>query len=103
MKIGNTAEKIAQAQQATAKATSPAADANKAQAAATPTKPDASAKIELSSAATGLMAGGSTAEFDADKVARISKQIEEGSFKINPEVIADKLISNAQEVLTKTH
>lgn len=102
MKIGNTAEKIAQAQQAAAKVTSPAADANKAQA-ATPATPDASAKIELSSAATGLMAGGSTAEFDAEKVARISKQIEEGSFKINPEVIADKLISNAQEVLTKTH
>lgn len=102
MKIGNTAEKIAQAQQAAAKPATSAAEANKAQA-ATPATPDASAKIELSSAATGLMAGGSTAEFDADKVARISKQIEEGSFKINPEVIADKLISNAQEVLTKTH
>ena len=41
------------------------------------------------------------AEFDADKVARISAQLADGSFKINPEAIADKLIANAQELLTK--
>ena len=38
---------------------------------------------------------------DADKVARISAQIADGSFKINPEAIADKLIANAQELLAK--
>jgi len=27
--------------------------------------------------------------------------IEDGTFQINPEAIADKLIANAQEVLTK--
>ena len=48
-----------------------------------------------------LMAGAATADFDAEKVARISQAIADGSFKINAEVIADKLIANAQEVLGK--
>ena len=104
MKIGNPAEKIAQAQPA--KPTAPTAEAGKGQAAAaaaaTPDTPDASAKIELSSAATGLLSSSSSAEFDADKVARISQAINDGTFKINPDVIADKLISNAQELLTKS-
>lgn len=63
--------------------------------------PDASATIELSSTASTLMTGGAPAEFDAEKVARISKAINDGSFKINPEAIADKLISNAAELLGK--
>jgi negative regulator of flagellin synthesis FlgM len=41
------------------------------------------------------------ATFDADKVARISQAIANGTFKINAEVIADKLIANAEEVLSK--
>ena len=40
-------------------------------------------------------------EFDADKVARISQASPTASFKVNPEAIADKLIANAQELLTK--
>ena len=47
------------------------------------------------------MAGASTADFDAEKVSRISQAIADGSYKINAEVIADKLIANAQEVLGK--
>ena len=62
---------------------------------------DASATIALSNTASTLLTGGATAEFDAEKVARISKAIDDGTFKINPEAIADKLISNAQELLGK--
>ena len=62
---------------------------------------DASAKIELSSTASTLLSSGVSAEFDAQKVARISQAIASGSFKIDPEAIADKLISNAQELLTQ--
>ncbi len=62
---------------------------------------DASAKIALSSEASSLIQGGSSAEFDAEKVSRISQSIDGGTFKINAEVIADKLISNAQELLVK--
>jgi negative regulator of flagellin synthesis FlgM len=69
--------------------------------AATPTSAEPSATIELSNTAASLLSGGTTPEFDAEKVARISKAIEDGTFKINPDAIADKLIANAQEALTK--
>jgi negative regulator of flagellin synthesis FlgM len=46
--------------------------------------------------------GGSSAEFDAEKVARISQAIADGSFKVNHAAIADKLITNAAELLTKS-
>ena len=62
---------------------------------------EASAAVQLSSTATELSAGGTDPSFDAEKVERISKAIEDGTFKVNPEAIADKLISNAQEVLGK--
>ena len=61
-----------------------------------------SATVALSSTASTLLSGGTSAEFDADKVARHrSGAIAAGTFKINPEAIADKLIANAQELLTK--
>ena len=103
MKIGNPAEKPAALTPGHAAAAEAAAKAAAApaSAAATPAAPDASAKVELSSTASTLLSGGASAEFDADKVARISQSIDNGTFKINPEVIADKLISNAQELLTK--
>jgi negative regulator of flagellin synthesis FlgM len=62
---------------------------------------DASATVALSNTASTLLSTGSTGEFDADKVARVGGQIADGSFKINPEAIADKLIANAQELLSK--
>lgn len=99
MKIGHKPE---QPTLPVANGAAPANDAAKAQAStAIPGKADASAKIALSSEATSLISGGSTTEFDAEKVARISKAIDDGTFKINPEVIADKLIANAQELLVK--
>lgn len=103
MKIGNPAEKPAPT--ATSVGSAPAAanghSTTTVAASAIPATADASAKIELSSTASTLLSGGATAEFDAEKVARISKAIDEGTFTINPEAIADKLIANAQEVLAK--
>jgi len=98
MKIGHSADKLAPP--ATANGT-PTANGHAAAASAIPAAADASAKIELSSTAATLLSGSGGAEFDAEKVARISKAIEEGTFKINPEAIADKLITNAQELLSK--
>jgi negative regulator of flagellin synthesis FlgM len=63
---------------------------------------DASAKVELSEAATLIGDSASPSEFDAAKVARIAQAITDGSYKINAEAIADKLIANAQELLGKT-
>jgi len=56
-----------------------------------------SAKVTLSSASSFL--GGSDAVVDAAKVSRVKQAIDDGSYKVNPEVIADKLISNAKELL----
>ncbi len=100
MKIGHNAEKPAALPTATSPA--PANDASKAAAStAIPSTADASAKIALSSQAASLISGASNTEFDAEKVARISQSIDDGTFKVNAEVIADKLISNAQELLVK--
>ena len=64
--------------------------------------PEASAKIELSSTATALLAGVSDdGSFDVQKVGRITQAITEGKFTVNAEAIADKLIANAQEVLSR--
>ena len=64
---------------------------------------EASAQVALSSTASSLRAGAAapSGDFDAEKVARISAAIEKGTFKVNHEAIADKLIANAQELLTK--
>jgi negative regulator of flagellin synthesis FlgM len=62
---------------------------------------DASATVALSSTASTLLSAGSASEFDAEKVSRIGGQIADGSFKVNHEAIADKLIANAQELLSK--
>lgn len=103
MKIGHSADKPAPPAAAPAVAATSASTtaAVAVGTGAVPAQADASAKIELSATASTLLSNGTTPEFDAEKVARISKSIEDGSFKINPEAIADKLISNAQELLSK--
>ena len=53
----------------------------------------------LSSTAKSL--GDGNAEFDAAKVERVSNAIRDGKYQVNAEAIADKLISNAQELLSR--
>ena len=62
--------------------------------------PGGSATVQLSSAATALLEG-AEGGFDAEKVKRVRDAIADGTYKINPEAIADKLIANAQELLGK--
>lgn len=99
MKIGNPADKRNVAANEKASAAKATAEAAK-QAGVASAGTDPSAKVELSSAAS-LMANPSTADFDAEKVQRISQAIADGSYRVNAEVIADKLIANAQELLGK--
>jgi negative regulator of flagellin synthesis FlgM len=40
---------------------------------------------------------------DAEKVARMSQAIADGSFQVNADAIADKLIANAREQLAKAY
>lgn len=58
------------------------------------------ASITLSSsvqqaATTGRVQG----DFDAAKVDRVKTAIENGTFQVNAEVVADKLLENASEIL----
>ena len=111
MKIGQPADKpvtptaspLAAPGAMDAKATATAAAAAAFAAAATPARAaeETSAQLKLSNTAATLLSASGGAEFDAAKVARISNAIDKGEFKINPEAIADKLIANAQELLTQ--
>ncbi|AKJ30978.1 flagellar biosynthesis anti-sigma factor FlgM [Caldimonas brevitalea] len=105
MKIGNHIETPSLT--ATPSATQRTASGDAAANAAAP-KPAAapaagsteSATVKLSSTAASLMSG--NAEFDVDKVNAMKQAIANGTFRVNPEVIADKLIANARELLDRT-
>ncbi len=59
-----------------------------------------SAKVSLSPMAAGLISG-MDPDFDANKVDKVKQSIEDGTYQIDAEVIADKLIANAQELLKR--
>lgn len=56
--------------------------------------------VAISAQATALAGQADDGSFDAGKVDRISRQIKDGSYKVNTEAIADKLIANARELLS---
>ncbi|MBL0148780.1 MAG: flagellar biosynthesis anti-sigma factor FlgM [Ideonella sp.] len=58
-----------------------------------------SAKVQLSAAAL-VSGGGTDSVFDAEKVKRIADAIRDGKYEIDANAIADKLIANAQELLS---
>mgnify|MGYP003575946153 CR=1 FL=1 len=97
MKIGNPADTPSVAPATTGR--TGASETAKTTPAAAPA--EASAQVELSNTAASLISGVG-GEFDAAKVERISQAIAKGEFTVNAEVIADKLIANAQELLGKT-
>lgn len=100
MKIGSPPEKPTSVPATAGRA----ASGESAKASTAPGSAESSAQVELSSTAANLISGVAQAspEFDTEKVARISKAIADGKFTVNPEAIADKLIANAQELLSKT-
>lgn len=60
-------------------------------------------KVSLSTAALAASAGSSVSgDFDAAKVAAFQQAIQSGKFKADPEAIADRLLSNAQELMSRT-
>lgn len=103
MKIGNPFDKPGLAPAAGNRA----ADAGPAKAA--PASPaGTSSTVELSTAAAALLNGSpgvqaANADFDAGKVERISDAIGRGQYSVNAEAIADKLLANAQELLSRPH
>jgi negative regulator of flagellin synthesis FlgM len=62
----------------------------------------AGVKVDLSAAVSALATDpGVDGTFDGAKVDRIAQAIRDGKFEVNADVIADKLIANAQELLGK--
>lgn len=103
MKIGNSPEGSngpAKAEQRPA-ARKPEATVTTDTVRQTAAAPAPSAQVAISSAAKlAASAGSDDGSFDAAKVARISQAISEGKFTINAHAIADKLVANAQELLS---
>lgn len=60
-----------------------------------------STTVKISSAATLLSASASAPEFDVAKVEQVKQSIDDGTYQVDHGAIADKLIANAQEVLSK--
>ncbi len=104
MKIGNPLDKPGLVPAAPARAN---ADGAAAKAGAGSAATQAGSTVALSTAATALLrsenAAAASADFDGAKVERISGAIARGEFTVNPEAIADKLIANAQELLSRPH
>lgn len=108
MKIGTPPELPGVSTQtglAAKQARSPAATAEDAAQRTSPQATSAStaatSSVTVSSAAQTLGAGvRSTADFDAHKVKAVRSAIEKGTFKVNAEAVADKLLANAAEFLS---
>ncbi len=80
-------------------ASPPATERRNAPASADVAGAEASAKVALSPAASALAVATADPSFDSVKVERIAQAIRDGKFKVNAEVIADRLIVNAEELL----
>lgn len=96
--------------------TSPDLPSSKTQTAHTPKSDTTAAKTATSAASDpgvavvitsntrtmGKDAVGQAPVIDTKKVAAMKAAIQDGSFKVNPEAIADKLLSNAQELYSSS-
>lgn len=59
--------------------------------------------VTVSTAARALdQTSRSTGDFDASKVKAVRSAIEKGTFSVDAEAIADKMLSNAQEILARS-
>ncbi len=76
-----------------------ASNLNPAAAAAAPESGVSVKLSEVTQTMTNGVARSGTDVFNTEKVQAMRTAIENGSFSVNPEVIADKLLSNAGEML----
>ena len=96
MKIGNPLDKAVGGVNARTEGASSADKSGKTS--STKGSASDSSKVTLSSAAAGLLTS-NDGDFDVAKVSSVKQAIDNGTYKINPEAIADKLISNAKDLL----
>ena len=83
-----------------AKASAPA-NANASTPSASAQAQSASVTVSTSSSTLALAASGPTSDIDQAKVTAVRSAIANGSYKVNAGAIADKMLSNAQEVLQR--
>ncbi len=102
MKIGHQPDISSAAVQATQPATAKAAGQN-APAAARNDRKAPGVGVTVSNLARTLEAHGSdSADVDMEKVNAVRQAIEQKTFAVNPEAIADKLLGNAREMLNRS-
>lgn len=83
-----------------AAATPPAAPAGATSAAPAPGAPASGVQVTLSSTTQALSGPGNGNDvFNADKVEAMKQAIANGTFQVNAEAIADKMLANAAEML----
>ena len=108
MKIGQPSELPALVTQAKAsapaKTESGAGPAASASANSVKSARSAGVAVTVSSQARALdkAASNDVADVDTQKVATVKAAIQGGTYVVNPEAIADKLLSNAQEMFQRT-
>ena len=75
-----------------------------AKAAAPQGRPSAGVAVTVSTLARTLSAASldGAPEVDAGKVSSVRAAIQQGTYKVNAEAIADKLLANAQEILKRS-
>ena len=108
MKIGPSLDNSIPVQSGGAAASQKTAQNASASAAATSSTSQgtrsAGVAVTVSNLARGLekTSRGDSADIDTQKVATVRAAIQKGTYVVNPEAIADKLLSNAQEMLNRT-
>lgn len=105
MKVGQPADLPKVSTPPAAAASGAAAPAKKeAAATAASTASSSGVAVTVSTAVRNLAQAnrGEAADIDTEKVNAVRQAIEDGTYVVNPEVIADKLLSNAQEMLNRT-
>lgn len=57
--------------------------------------------VSLSAAASTALSAGPAGDVDMDKVRRMQAAVAQGSYRVNPEAIADELIASAESFLPR--
>ncbi len=104
MKVGQPADmpKVPAAPQAASGAAAPAKKEAAATAASTASSSGVAVTVSTTVRSLEQANRGEAADIDIEKVAAVRQAIEDGTYVVNPEAIADKLLSNAQELLNRT-
>lgn len=104
MKVGQPADmpKVSTPPQAAAGAAAPAKKEAAATAAHTASSAGVAVTVSTSVRTLEQANRGEAPEVDTDKVNTVRAAIEDGSYQVNAEAIADKLLANAQEMLNRT-